>query len=55
VIKRPYEFNNEMLFMRYCENYDIADIISPDDYSVITKINFNLPGFLGGYRTMESF
>lgn len=45
VRKRPYGFNNRIIFMEYCENYNIADIISPDEYPVITKINFNSPGF----------
>lgn len=32
-------------FMDYYEKYDIIDIISSDEYPIITKINFNSPGF----------
>lgn len=32
-------------FMRDFEKYDIADIVSPDDYPLITRINFNSPGW----------
>lgn len=32
-------------FMEYYEKYDNIDIISPDEYPIITKVNFNSPGF----------
>lgn len=32
-------------FMDLYEKYDIIDIVSPDEYPIVTKINFNSPGF----------
>ena len=45
VRRKPYGFNNNVIFMECCEKYDIVDVISPDEYPIITKVNFNLSGF----------
>ena len=36
--------NHDRLMQHY-EKYEISDMISPDDYPIITKINFNSPGW----------
>lgn len=37
--------NQRSIFMEHYEKYSVSDIISPDEYPIITKISFNSPGF----------
>lgn len=42
--RRTFELKNS-IFMNIYEKYDFIDIISPDEFPIISKINFNSPGF----------
>lgn len=41
---RAYRNDEKKAFMEHFEKYSISDIVSSDDYPVITKISFNSPG-----------
>ena len=42
---RGFDLKKKRIFMEYYEKYSTTDIISSDEYPMITKANFNSPGF----------
>lgn len=53
---RTFRGKNKDLFMQHFNTYPITDMYSPDDYPIITKINFNSPGWwevLGKWNIFE--
>ena len=42
---RKIRVHDKKMLLDHFEKYSISDIVSPDDYPLITKINFNSPGW----------